>query len=317
MGFFTINICKVIKMRNRILSLILTILVLLSAVGNAFAESKDTKHDKDIEDVLFGPMGAPCNEDALDILQWAAYFAMDCIGKENPNEQTALNKLRKYGITGVPKTVGEFHYEGHKFENSHHERYTHKGWSDQLYGTDSADIARWVSVRKPMLVDTFIRVFTAGQKRWWEPVDIFGFFRPKVDETVRKQCESLAAIVYYTHILGDHCYNTRNTLLDRIPLVRAHVSESNPDLLNELEIHFAILFRSQTKSSQYQSLINDIDQIREQWSVNVGTYDITTDEQYAAYQGEARKLMKLLKEKVHLLLKNEEFFAKVFYASNS
>ena len=45
-------------------------------------------------------------------------------------------------------------------------------------------------------------------------------------------------------------------------------------------------------------------------------YDIKTEEQYKLYQNEANKLMGLLKEKIPPLLKNEEFFAKVFYPSS-
>lgn len=303
-------------MRNRILSLLLAILVIFSVNTCAFAESKDTKHDNDIKVVLFGAMGIPSNEEALALLQWASYFAMDCIGKENADEQAALDKLRDYGIAGIPKNVSEFHYKGNRFENQHHERCTHRGWSDALYGPDSEDYANWVTIRKPMLVNAFTQVLTSGQRQWWETADFLNLFTSKVDPTVSKQCESLAAIVYYTHILGDHCYNTRVTLPDRIPLVRKHVNESNPDLLSELKNHFAILFNAQTSTNEYMSLINEIDQIREQWANNVGAFDfdIKTDEQYKAYQNEAKKLMSLLKTEVSPLLKNEAFFANVFYS---
>ena len=300
-------------MNKKILSAILAILVFLSIFPGTLAESKETEHDRDIEAVLFGPMGVPCNAEALDILQWAAYFAMDCIGKDNADEQIALDKLRDYGVTGVPKNVKDFHYKKGRFENQHHERCTHRGWGDALYVRDPEDFANWVTMRKPMLINTFTRVFTSGQKQWWESIDFLNLFSPNVDETVSKQCESLAAVVYYVHILGDHCYNTRITLPDRIPLVREHVSESNPDLLSELTTHFAILFRKQASTSQYMELINDIEQIRKRWSETVGVYNIATDEQYAAYQNEAQKLMQLLKTKVYPLLKNEDFFANVFY----
>lgn len=304
-------------MFRRLLSLFFAFIVLISVATSAFAESKDTQHDRDIEQVLFGPKGVSNNQEALILLQWAAYFTLDCIGKENLEEQHYLDKLRSYGITVIPAKVADFHYQNNRFENQHHERCTHKGWGDNMYGKRSEDIGNWVTVRKPMLISAFTRVLVTGQKEWWESVDVLKLFSPKVDPTVGKQCESLAAIVYYTHILGDHCYNTRTTLPDRIPIVRNHISESNPDLLNELKIHLAILFQTQTSSEQYSSLIDGIDKIRDQWMVNVGTYDVANDEQYTAYQREGMKLMTVLKTKIYQLLKEEVFFTSAFYQTSN
>ena len=293
----------------------LLILVIMSGV--ALTESKDTKHDKDIEEVLFGSMGVPTNKDAFILMQWAAYFAMDCIGKENLEEQKYLDKLRKYGVPDVPEKVSDFHYIGNKFENQHHERCTHMGWSDELYGKDmQEDIARWVTIRKELMINTFTRVLTAGEKKWWETVDVLNIFSADVDQPVQRQCESLAAIVYYTHILGDHCYNTRTTMPDRIPLVREHEGDRNPDILYDLKKYLAILFPSQTSTSNYLSLIGEIDNTRKQWLENVGTYNITTDEQYEAYQAQAKRILDALKRYVPLLLKEEDFFAKVFYSTH-
>ena len=297
----------------------LVFLVLLLCTWGVSAESKDTQHDKDIKEVLFGKAGIPGNEEALALLQWASYFAMDCIGKENKDEQEALDKLRDYGVAGVPRKVTAFHYKGNRNENQHHERSTHRGWNSELYGTESEDIASWNKLRKPLFVNTFIRIFTQGKKNFWESVDLLHLFKREADPTTQKQCESLAAVVYYIHILGDHYENRRSTLPDRIPLVREHVNDRNPDLLNELKIHLAVLFRSQTKTSQYMHLINSIDQIRKDWPNNVGVYDynIINDDQYTNYQTEAKKLMNLLKEEVYPLLKNEKFFADVFYPSSA
>ena len=241
-------------MRKRILSLMLAVLVLFSAFESVSAQSKETDHDKDIKDVLLGRFGICENEEALDILQWASYFAMDCVGRENHNEEKALNQLRDYGIDGVPKKVEEFHYKDNKFENQYHERYTHRGWSDILYGYNedenkSQDYAYWVKRRKPMLINAFTQVFILGQKQWWKSLDFLNLFSPKIDNTLKNQCESLAALIYYTHILGDHCYNSKSTLTDRIPMVRAHVNEDSPDLLFELKKHLAILFEKQISSS--------------------------------------------------------------------
>ena len=302
-------------MKRIAISVFLILVVLLSVEANAV--STDTEHDVDLREILWGKHSVRDDTDELVVLQWAAYFAVDCIAATNSatSDETGLDILRKYGVEGVPQQVSVFHYTNNQFENQHHERYTHLGW-DHIYGSGSLDslgnISHCPDIRKPLLINTVRQVFIYGRKDLWGTIDVTGWFHQPRTNMSEQQIESLAALIYYAHVLGDHCYNTYSTRLDRIPLARRTENDSNPSLIFDLEKHLLVLYSDQQMSSDYRSLIAKMDSIHDDVLTLLGDNDYPSNEQFFSYKQYANELMEELKRRIPRLMEDSSFFPTVF-----
>ena len=296
----------------------LTLILIILVPTGALCVSEDTKHDEDLKEIFWGKYTSYDDTEELIVLQWAVYFAVDCIAKPNSkaSDEIGLAKLRGYGIEGVPQQVSDFHYEGNKFENQYHERYTHLGW-DHVYGSGRFDslgnIAHWPEIRKPLLINAVRQVFIKGKTDLGSTIDIGGWFhQPKTDMS-DQQLESMAALIYYVHVLGDHCYNTNSTSIDRIPLAKRTEDNKDPSLIFDLKKHLRVLFRDQQNSSELRSLMKEMDNIHNDVLVLLGDNDYPpSDAQFESYRGYAKKLMNELKKRIPRLLEDSDFFLDVF-----
>lgn len=282
--------------------------------SGAICDTLETEHDIDLKEVFFGKNTTQADTEELVVLQWAAYFSVDCIASSNSSasDEKGLAILKSYGVEGVPEQVSAFQYNGNKYANQHHERYTHLGWDLDYANDPNGDLSNWETLRKPLLINAVRQVFLKGRKDLWSTVDFIGWFhQPKTDLT-EQQIKSMAALIYYVHVLGDHCYNTYSTSKDRIPLVRKTENESNPSLIFDLKKHLQILFGGQTSSSDYRALIAKLDSIHSELRDILGNNDFPTPDNFDAYQDMANELMNEMKKRIPRLMEDSNFFTTIF-----
>lgn len=304
-------------MSKRFLCLVLLLSFLLTIeVGCAFA---DTDHDKDLKQIFYGKNSLHGDTDELKVLQWAAYFALDCTGpNNNPSSDNSINDegglaiLRDYGVDGVPSDTSVFRYKGNQFNNQHHERYTHLGWDMDYANDPKGDLSNWETVRKPLLINAVRQVFLKGKKDFWSTVDFTGLFHQPRTNMTEQQIKSMAALIYYAHVLGDHCYNSRSTVQDRIPLARKTENVTNPGLITDLKNHLQIIFADQLTSSDYRLLIVKMDNIRKDIRTVLVNNDFPLIDQYSFYQNKAIELMNELKIRIPRLMEDSDFFPEIF-----
>ena len=299
-------------MKRKLLLLFLICSFLIPSV--AICDTSDTEHDADLKEVFFGKGTGQADTEELIVLQWAAYFALDCIASQKSckSDKEGLAILKSYGIEGVPDQVSAFQYDNNQFTNQHHERYTHLGWDLNYANDPNGDLSNWETLRKPLLINAVRQVFLNGKKDLWSTVDFTGWFHQPKTDLSEQQVKSMAALIYYVHVLGDHCYNTYSTSKDRIPLVRKTENESNPSLIFDLKKHLQILFGDQTSSSEYRVLIAKMDSLHSELRMLLGNNDFPMPDQYDAYRDSANDLMGEIKKRIPRLLEDSTFFTTIF-----
>ena len=279
--------------------------------SGAICDTPDTEHDIDLREVFFGKNTEQADSEELVVLQWAIYFSVDCIASPNSStsDETGLGILKSYGVEGVPDQVSAFQYNGNKYANQHHERYTHLGWDLDYANDPNGDLSNWEMLRKPLLINAVRQVFLKGRKDFWSTVDFNGWFhQPKTDLTEQQ----VSALIYYVHVLGDHCYNAHSTSKDRIPLVRKTENESNPSLIFDLKKHLQILFSEQMNSSDYRALTAKLDSLHTELRKILGNNDFPTIDQFDTYQNLANELMDEMKKRIPRLMEDSDFFTTIF-----
>ena len=272
-----------------------------------FAYSKDTfkddqgnaGHADDISKLLTGRpyYSNSGNHRLFPILTGLAhimYLTVDSThGADDPSQgaddvQKAIRYLNEnkssLKIDRIPN-LNEFLTPGGSF----HGEYTHLGWNHKY----SEETQRKFDVRKEILR-------SALEKQ-------FNFF-PLIRQN-RQKLDSLAALLYYVHILGDHENNKQRTARSRIPIkilneqdlfidgrivpVRWERNESgtpNTTIIAELNIHLKILFGKQKDPTRFDNMIKQIN----------GYLPEGQNEK-------ARWLLRILFDNVPLLLREEPF----------
>ncbi len=214
-----------------------------------------------------------------------------------------LTMLEQYGVGGLPAITAI------DFGCSQHRDHTHHGW-DYVYpvetGSDS-DKAHW-SIRKDILLKTTAKVFdfpTGGHFLW-------------IEWDYDKKCNSMAAFIYYIHLLEDHqdYFEKHKDKQNECPEIMPFVSENKkePDVISEIIKHLKILFKDQKGGKQYEALFFNLKEIREE-AIRIkgkGTGVIDTAEKRDLYSEQVDECVKTLSFFVHKLLKNEDFWTKVF-----
>ena len=171
----------------------------------------------------------------------------------------------------------------------YHGWYTHLGW-DHIYDADTT--VRW-RVRQEILRDALAKQFS------------FSIFN-------QSKKNSMAALLYYTHILGDHENNALTTSHTRIPIKTMYEQDISDEFWNrygkewkpetniiaELNMHLGILFKDQIESRYYVNLLRSIN----------GYLPENQKEK-------ARWILDALFNNVPYLLRNESF-ARNFYLNN-
>lgn len=316
-------------MRKPFWHLVLSVVVLAFVVGlPSRALAHDTpEHNKEIEKMLFDNESFSSDHkgdeqgEAIEALECATYLCIDHYGT-NGRKATAGNRnletLRAFGVRPIP-SLGDIHPDPNAPKNpddnnNMHRSYTHRGWDFNYVGEDH--VKKW-NTRKQLMLNTAEKVFDFTFLPTW----MVGF---------DSKCDSFCALVYYTHVLGDYLEDSNYKQFDghsngyKIPFAvpSGSLSDSNPDVFSEIEKHLGILFKDQKDSFTYRQLISDINALASKArDLKGSTGGINTDEKYQVAHEQAKELMAVLgggydsyqyANRIHMLLKNEEFFVQAF-----
>ena len=287
---------RVVKKAALALVLVLALILPHFTPACAYVEKN---HNEFMEKVLFGD-SRPHNEEAIKMLESSSYLAIDLYNDHiHGKGTTALNYLVSKSIHGLSADIKKIDFPS----NQYHRKHTHKGWDfiDYTGYPKDEDIAHWKR-RKDILLAVVNNVFNlrflSGS---WLGRDL-GY-----DD----RSNSISALIYYIHILGDHIYDKEIGISSGgdiiMPLARNHPGNDNPDIIWELQKHLKTLFDSPSNENVYKSMKSDMDVIREEASA---FSDVTAGISSNAYAGE---LMDILETHVPILLRKEYFFLKVFY----
>ena len=281
-------------MKTRGILLIIVALCLSMIAPSSLASDRDV-HDAYMLKVLFGNDYKEENYNAkelaaIEALEAASYLAVDQYNGKGAEELKVLNNYR---VPSLPSDISEIDFPG----NQHHRRYTHRGWMGPYNNAERPyqdDKAHW-NLRKTILTETVKKVF--GLK----------------DDSARV-CESLSAVIYYIHVLGDHIVETDYQKMNA-DLMGVGGRNDQYDIIHQLIYHFDILFTSPSSSNRYNSFRSQLRLLNNEFSELVNKDGgINTPEKQAAYSELAKKLMDLLIKHVPGLLQEESYFSKVFPA---
>ena len=227
---------------------------------------------------------------AIEALEAASYLAVD---QYNGNGVDELKILSEYRVSSLPSSISEIDFPG----NQYHRRYTHRGWMGPYNNEDRPypdDKAHW-NTRKSILLQTTKKVF--------------GF-----NDSQSRLNDSLSAVIYYIHILGDHIVETDYQKMNS-DMIGVGGRNDQYDIIHQLISHFDILFTSPTSTNRYNSFRSQLRLLNNEFS-NLVNKDggVNTPEKQAEYSALAKKLMDLLIKHVPELLQEEAYFSKVFPA---
>lgn len=294
-------------MKQKIIALLCAAAVLSCSLSQTYAFPRED-HNSYMHQVLFGENFniTDYNEKeirSIEALEAASYLAID---QDNGYGADKLKMLSDYGVHSLPQSICEINFRA----GSDHRLYTHLGWhganndDSQPYDKDSA---KW-NVRKNILVQTTAKVFGfKSEQRGLNAVinyvqKVFGFKNEQRDLS-----DSLSAVIYYVHILGDHIYyeNGNGSNSGLIPM-GGELNEY--DIIHQLIYHFDRLFTSPSSASRYNSFRSQLVLFNSRFS-NLANRE--GGETFAEGHN-AKDLMDLLIKHVPGLLREEPYFSKAF-----
>lgn len=304
-------------MKRKIVAFLLMVAVLV--MGTVPGQAYDAPiHNKQLEMVLLGkritkhkiPLNA--QEEAIRAIEAASYL---CLDQFNGYGEECLSFLKSYHVPGLPE-LGEIDFTS----NKEHRKFTHIGWSS----TKQSAKGNWPT-RKEILLATVNKVFDFGP--FTDPF----LFSIKQDYT--RQCDAFCALVYYVHILGDiekmkdlEQFKAEGSFT--LPLARAHPGNTNRDILYELcemkndggadDYYLKNLFPDIWETNIHcQNLKRDLQRIhRNAISLEASVGGINTEEKFQKYKQYCTDTINVLSKYIPDLLKQEKFFADVFYPTN-
>ena len=311
---------------KRILSIILVFCsVLLLLPYNAFGSGHE-EHDKQMEYVVFGDEDYSKNHpgkiaDIVTSLHYATYF---CIDQYNYNKQAAsddqkLAFLKDRNVSGLPKNVVD--YINYNAFGEKHRLYTHRGWS-YSYSSTELQKSHW-ETRKEILIATVKKEFDPGLAN-----NVLSFFgndgAQSVTENFDSKCKRFAELLYYIHLVGDHIYDheelEKSGLKEDQPysvkdlIIYLGGTRDDATIIHDLKVCLNSLFSDQ---KDVNSLIKELDRIEKEIDtvryVEGKVGGLNTVGRYMKYSSYAQDVLEALHEYVPDLLRNEAFFARVFY----
>jgi hypothetical protein len=282
----------------------LALLFLILFISFEFAYSKDTfkddqgnaGHADDLSKLLTGKpyYGNSGNHRLFPILTGLAhimYLTVDSTHRADPLQSMgdvdrAIQYLNEHKtelkIQSIPN-FNEFLTPG----GAYHGEYTHLGWNHK-YADETQQ--KWL-VRKDILHAALGKQFS---------------FFPLLD---RQRLDSLSALLYYVHILGDHENNTITTARTRIPIRNLNEQDiffddhtvpirwernnngiPQTNIIAELNYHLNIVFKRQQNTDRYKRIISRINGYLPE-----------------RHQDKAKWLLQILFDNVPYLLKEETF----------
>lgn len=268
----------------------LLFLVIFQVYINSFCFSHGAeKHDEFFKLVLFGA-DISLSEKEIDKLTLLDYSSRVAIDQYNGSYKIELNFLKSKGI----QTIAQLKFIDYS-SNSHHQRYTHRGWTFS-YVTETGN---W-PLRKQLILDTSRKVFSFKSS---------------------EQNDAFAALIYYVHILGDHDGDKISNTMDRIALGGR---SDKLDILDELSnIYIPKLFKNQKMEvnalcEKLRSINYKCSNLLRKKGDGFNDRNVKRDaielsaEEYKIYQEYAKETLRILAEEIPVLLKKEKWFVKTF-----
>lgn len=281
---------------------LLIIFAICVSTAQTFAYDREG-HDKTLEEVLFGnnmyssSKGEPIKK-AAKALKCASYLAIDQYNGKGEADITFLKN--DFQVSGIPE-ISDIDFTS----NNNHRRYTHRGW-DYTYVPDKAN---WQK-RKSILLSTVNKEFNFKKS----PNKVLGKVNKKYLE-YDKKCDSFCALIYYIHIIGDQIDNkTYTQFRSNYPNQMKLGGKDEENIIAELLKHTEILFEDQVSSNKYTHLKTSLTSLNGKIKALLRDGDINTEEKYTQYIEYAKQLEKILSANIPNLLREEEFFKKVYYS---
>jgi hypothetical protein len=251
-------------------------------------------HNLDLIKVILGRQFTQNRDEEvrIELLEKASFLTID---EFNGNNLQYLDELKAAGVKNLPLAADIDFTAG-----GTHQRYTHRGWEwttypENLRGYNFQEI--W-NKRKSILISTLDNIFEFRQ-----------------NEIIKR--DSLGAIIYYTHVLGDHWGDSKGSYLDRMPISprpdyrfnSSGPNSNNPTIYTELLYHIPRLFRDQSNSVDLRMLILYLERRK---STQFSTGTTITEEEYSRLQIFARETLDTLCIYIPRLLQNELFYKRAF-----
>ena len=281
-------------MKRKFCLLLLTIAVLLSISIQALAHSR-SNHDKEMEKVFFGGKATSEQKDMAKALEAAAYLTIDQFGG---NGQKNLDLLESY-VDDLPELE---EIDISKSETSHHREYTHQGWTSKYHdiqsrGDNNLDEEwkkKW-KLRKKILEDTVESIFKFN---WWSGIPLIGRALPDYGA----KGDSLCALIYYTHLLGDHEETEKMDQYNYLLPVGGKVN--NKDIIHEIMYHCNVIFEAQSDSREFSLFTMKLEEINSKYYklIKIDSTNIGENQKYAS------EVLQVLQDYIPEFLEYEDFY---------
>ena len=240
------------------------------------------------------------NVKEICLLYNALYLTLDFSDNDMSSGKTSLEYLKNNTFMNFP-TLNEISTPG----SSWHEKYTHLGWDYQDYSTNpktnkinNAQV-KWLK-RKKILIDTVNYIFDFNvddenesnlrlQKEELENYEQYSILEKYQFKYAPPKSTSMAAVLYYTHVLGDIANNSENTRSTRVDL---------NNMADVLQIHLINLFKLEYFLKK--SLVTEI--------INCKKLKSNENIDYNKYTESAKKLLEELQINFTELIENKYFY---------
>ena len=268
----------------------------------------DKDHDPCMRCVLFGGKDEyfkslkqePKEKDLIIALQYASFLCIDYFNG-NVKGDIAVDKLKQLDVKGLPDDIRAPSSKGginYSASSNDHRKYTHKGWRYRY----KDDKANW-ELRRNILVNTVSAVF--GESK--NPEEGFD----------REQIESLAAFIYYVHVLGDQIdsdeFEEKPTA---VPFIRMSGHGDLKSIVSEVLLYSSLLFRRQKRTTEYIKFRREIKEIKmeceELADVSNGMGGLSNPDNYEKYIDKEKEFLCILCNRIPRMLKHEKGFTNVF-----
>jgi len=272
---------------KQVITILLTAVLCFSLTTSVYAFNSD-EHDKYMLDVLFKSFknveNDPSVKNEVEALECAAFLTID---QYNGNGENELSFLQQYKVKDIPSSISKIDYTA----NQYHRKATHRGWDESKIVYTTISIERW-DIRKKILLNTADKIF-----------DFKG-------NTSKR--DSFCALIYYIHILSDRISDNKYYPNDVIMELGGR--SDNQDITHELRHHIGILFSDQSHSFKFNHVVTKLDYIDSRIAALLKKNNgVLSDKDFAEYKGYAEDIMEVLMYNIPEMLKDEDFFKKVFY----